>query len=191
MQRPDGSASTGWNYAGLLCNLYSQGLERPLNSGTSSATILKHVSPSNPFFIWYEILLTGSHHYAVFSIPFLLRSNSSILPLLINSISLRALITISKLIEITLSPSLSPPYPHPIPSLSPPYSLSILSLLTSYSLPIPSLLPPYSLPIPQVRVTELVMRHIRVADTAVARLSGTTLTGISPGRTELQVLCFC
>lgn len=39
----------------------------------------------------------------------------------------------------------------------------------------------------EVRVTELVSHSLRVADTSVVRLQGTTLTGLAPGRTEVQV----
>ncbi|KAA0193765.1 hypothetical protein HAZT_HAZT006098 [Hyalella azteca] len=40
----------------------------------------------------------------------------------------------------------------------------------------------------QVRVTELVSHSLRVADTGVVQLTDTALTGIAPGRTEVQVL---
>ena len=74
---PDGSASTSWNYAGLLCNLYrDDGQKRYHHSKTSRAQ-----SPLNPSHTWCNMLLTGLHHSPVVIISLLLPSNFSILPL--------------------------------------------------------------------------------------------------------------
>ena len=74
---PDGTASTAWHYADLLCNLYRDtDPKRCHQSQTSCAQLwLK------PFYTWCNMLLTGLHHSSVVSIPLLLPSNSSILPL--------------------------------------------------------------------------------------------------------------
>ena len=86
---PDGSASTVSDYAGLLYNFYSLGWRnRDVGpkcchySQTSRAQ-----SPLNPFYTWYNhhvatnMLLTGLHQSPVVSIPLLLPSNLTIIPL--------------------------------------------------------------------------------------------------------------
>ena len=74
---PDGSASTAWDYYYPLCNLYRDaGPNHCRHSQTSCAQ-----SPFDPFYAWSNMLLTGLHHSPVASIPLLLPSNSSILPL--------------------------------------------------------------------------------------------------------------
>ena len=74
---PVGSASTAWDYTCLLCNLYQEaGPKHCHNSQTSRSQ-----SPLNPSYTWCSMLLTGLHQYPVVSIPLLLPSNSSMLPL--------------------------------------------------------------------------------------------------------------
>ena len=73
----DATATTAWNYAGLLCNLYRDaGPKRCHLYQTSRAQ-----SSLNPFYTWCDILPSGLHHLPVVSIPFLLLSYSSILHL--------------------------------------------------------------------------------------------------------------
>ena len=72
---PDGSAS--WDYAGHLCNLHRDvNPKRCHHSQTSRAQ-----SSPKPFYIWCNMLLTDLHYSPVVSIPLLIPSNSSILPL--------------------------------------------------------------------------------------------------------------
>ena len=79
----DGSTSTAWDYAGLMCNLYRDaGLKRCHHSQTCRAQY-----PFNPFYTWCNMLLTGLHHSPVVNIPLLLPSNSSILPLHLPSLT--------------------------------------------------------------------------------------------------------
>ena len=74
---PDGSVSTAWDYASLLCNLYRdtgpKGCKHSQNSLAQSSF--------NPFYTWYNVLLTGFHHSLVVGIPLLILWNASILPL--------------------------------------------------------------------------------------------------------------
>ena len=69
----NGNASTAWDYACVMCNLFPK---RFHHSQTSRAQ-----SPLNHFYTWCNTLLTGLHHSPVVSIPLFLPSNSSILPL--------------------------------------------------------------------------------------------------------------
>ena len=56
---PDGSASTAWDYAGLLYNLYQYaGPKRCHHSQTSLAQ-----SPQNSFYTWYNLLLNGLNYW--------------------------------------------------------------------------------------------------------------------------------
>ena len=73
---PVGNASTAWDYAGLLCHLYRDaGANRCHYSQPSRAQF-----PFQPFYTWYNMLLTGLHQSPVISIPLHLPSNSSIFP---------------------------------------------------------------------------------------------------------------
>ena len=74
---PDGSASTAWDYADLLCNLYRDAGPKSCHySQTSRAQF-----PLKPLYTWCHMLLTALHHSPGVGIPPLFPSNSSILPL--------------------------------------------------------------------------------------------------------------
>ena len=77
---PDASASTAWNYAGLLCNLYRDAVPKRCQFCHHYKTS-RAQSPLNPFYTWCNMLLTGARHSPIVSIPLLLPSNSSMLPL--------------------------------------------------------------------------------------------------------------
>ena len=80
---PDGSASTAWDYAGLIWNLYSLGW-RNRDAGPKRCHYSQNSraqSPLNPFYRWCNMLLTVLYHFPVVSISHLLYWNSSILPL--------------------------------------------------------------------------------------------------------------
>ena len=64
---PDGSASTAWDFAGLLCNLYRVASSKRCQHFETSRV----ESPLNPFYTWCNILLTGLHHFPIVSIPLL------------------------------------------------------------------------------------------------------------------------
>ena len=52
---PNGSASTAWDYAGLLFNLY-----RDAGPKCSHQSLTSHAQPQlNPFYTWYNILVTS------------------------------------------------------------------------------------------------------------------------------------
>ena len=53
---PDSSASTAWDYTGLLCNLYRD--SHPKHFHHSQTCRVQ--SPLNPFYTWCNMLLTGS-----------------------------------------------------------------------------------------------------------------------------------
>ena len=77
---PDGSASTAWDIAGLLCNLYSLGhLYDPKRCHHSQTSRAQY--PLNLFYTWCNMLLTIFHHCSMVSFLFLLPSYSFILPL--------------------------------------------------------------------------------------------------------------
>ena len=69
---PDGSVSTAWDYAGLLCNLYWDASEKTLPPFPNLSCPI----PTQPLL---HMMLTGLHHSPVVNIPLLLPSNSSIL----------------------------------------------------------------------------------------------------------------
>ena len=59
----DGSGSTAWDYAGLLCNLNSLDL-RDHDAGPKCchySQTSRAQSPLNHFYSWYNMLLTQSH----------------------------------------------------------------------------------------------------------------------------------
>ena len=63
----DGSASTAWEYTGLLWNLYQDVYpKRWHHSQTFHAQ-----SPLKPLYTWCNMLLTRLHHYTVVSILFI------------------------------------------------------------------------------------------------------------------------
>ena len=65
MYCPDGIASTAWEYASLLCNIYRDaGAKCCHHPETSHAQ-----SPLISFYIQYNMLLTGLHHSSIVSIP--------------------------------------------------------------------------------------------------------------------------
>ena len=78
---PYGSASTRWDYPGLMSNLYHLGWRYqdadPKRCYYSQTSCVE--SPLNPFWKWCSMLLTVLHHSPIVSIPLLLPSNPSIL----------------------------------------------------------------------------------------------------------------
>ena len=80
---PDGSASKALDYAGLLWNLFSLGC-RDRDAGPKRCHYFQTScaqSHFNPFYTCCNMLLTRLHHSPVVTIPLLLPSNYSMLPL--------------------------------------------------------------------------------------------------------------
>ena len=79
MPGPDGSAHMAWDYASLQCNLLF--IAKETAEVRSKRYHHSQISRQSPFDTWCNMLLTGLHYSPIVSTPFLLPSNSSILPL--------------------------------------------------------------------------------------------------------------